>query len=125
MNNIQKAANHYYDEHCKNFDPGFHRGFEIGVAWASKKKVAYMNAKRIPTTEAKRLAKLYAQNQVIIVTWDKIYNRQHVVTYGLSVADCEQAALGGNFVKKALGWPDEQCHAEPARMRRKKERGVI
>ena len=79
-----------------------------------------MNTKRIPITEAKRLAKTYSQNQVIIVTWDKVNNRQHVITYGLSVTDCAQAALGGNFVKKALGWPDEQCHDEPARVRRMK-----
>jgi hypothetical protein len=77
-----------------------------------------MNTKRIPITEAKRLAETYSQSQVIIVTWDKINNRQHVVTYGKSITDCEQAALGGNFVKKALGWPDEHCHAEPARVRR-------
>jgi hypothetical protein len=79
-----------------------------------------VNTKRIPFSEAKRLAELYGQNQVIIVTWDKVNNRQHVVTYGKSITDCEQAAVGGNFVKKALGWPDELCHAEPARMRRKK-----
>jgi len=83
-----------------------------------------MNCKRIPITEAKRLAATYGQTQVIIVTWDKLNNRQHVVTYGKSITDCEQAAIGGNFVKKALGWPDELCHAEPARMRRKKMRSA-
>lgn len=81
-----------------------------------------MNTKRIPISEAKRISKTYGQNQVIIVTWDKTNNRQHVVTYGASITDCEQAAIGGNFVKKALGWDDKLCHAEPARIRRKRSR---
>ena len=78
-----------------------------------------MNKKRIPINEAKKISEKYGQNQVIIVTWDKINNRQHVVTYGSTITDCEQAAKGGNFVKKALGWPEEQCNAVPARVRRK------
>jgi hypothetical protein len=81
-----------------------------------------MNKQRIPISEAKRISKLYGQTQVIIVTWDRLNNRQHVVTYGQSLKDCEQAALCGNFVKKALGWPKEQCHAEPARVRLRNQR---
>jgi len=77
-----------------------------------------MNKKRIPITEAKRISKLYGQNQVIIVTWDKTNNRQHVVTYGKSIVDCAQAASGGNFVKKALGWPEKLCQAIPARIKK-------
>lgn len=75
-----------------------------------------MNCKRIPITEAKRISEIYGQTQVIIVTWDKDNNRQHVITYGKSSADCEQAAKGGNFVKEALGWPVPQCNALPARI---------
>lgn len=75
--------------------------------------------KRIPIIEAKRILKIYGQAQVVIVTWDKDNNRQHVITCGRTLVDCEQAANGGNFVKKALGWPDELCHAKPVRVRRK------
>jgi len=79
-----------------------------------------MNCKRVPFSEAKRLSAQYGLNQVIVVAWDKANNRTHIVTYGKSLTDCEQAAAGGNFVKNALGWPDELCHSEPARMRRKR-----
>jgi hypothetical protein len=75
--------------------------------------------KRIPISEAKRISEKYGQAQVIIVTWDRSNNRQHIITYGKSLKDCEQAAIGGNFVKKALGWPDNLCNEKPARVRRK------
>lgn len=65
-----------------------------------------MGAKRIPVSAAKAIAKKYSQNQVILVTFDKTENRTHVVTYGTSLEECKQAAQGGNFVKKALGWPE-------------------
>jgi hypothetical protein len=71
--------------------------------------------KRIPITAAKRIAKDYDKDQVIIVTWDKKHGRTHVTTYGKSTEECRQAADGGNLVKKALGWPDELCKAKPSR----------
>jgi hypothetical protein len=80
-----------------------------------------MNVKRIPISACKAISKKYGQSQVVLVTFDKTNNRQHVVTYGQSVQDCKQAALGGNFVKKALGWPDNLCHAKPARLKRTPE----
>lgn len=74
-------------------------------------------SKRIPIATAKRIADEHGQKQVIVVTFgdDGI---THVVTYGKSVEDCDQAAIGGNFVKRALGWPDELCHAESSRVKR-------
>lgn len=77
-------------------------------------------AKRIPIKAAKTIAEQYGQDQVILVTWDKINGRTHVVSYGRSLIDCEQAALGGNFVKKALGWPENLQHATPSRVKRRK-----
>lgn len=74
-------------------------------------------AARIPIAAAKRIAEEFGQRQVVLVTWDG--ETTHVVTYGKSVADCEQAAQGGNFVKKAMGWPEALCAARPARARRK------
>lgn len=83
-------------------------------------KLNKMNKRRIPIIEAKNIAKKYGQAQVIIVTWDKENGRTHVVTYGESLQDCDQAAKGGNVVKKALGFPDALCHEQPARVLKKK-----
>jgi hypothetical protein len=75
-------------------------------------------AARIPITAAKAIADKFDQRQVIIVTWDGATT--HVVTYGRTVAECEQAARGGNKVKAALGWPPKECTAVPARSRKKR-----
>ena len=75
-----------------------------------KKKQAYVD---VPIKAAKRIAKEFEKNQVIIVCWDQKHGRSHVTTYGKSKKECEQAAMGGNKVKKALGWPDHLCHAKP------------
>jgi len=74
-----------------------------------------MGAKRIPIQAAKDIATKYGQSQVIIVTWDGATGNTHVVTYGATVADREQAAKGGNLVKRTLGWPESLCNAIPAR----------
>ena len=65
-----------------------------------------MGSKRIPITAGKEISEKYGMTQVIICAWDKELNRTHVVTYGKTKEDCIQAAEGGNFIKKALGWPD-------------------
>lgn len=75
--------------------------------------------KKIPISAAKTIANKYDKNQVIIVTWDKKHGLTHVTTYGKTIEECEQAATGGNFIKKALGWPDKLCHAKPARSKKK------
>jgi hypothetical protein len=54
----------------------------------------------------------------VIFAYDPVSGRQHVTTYGQTVAQCEDAAKAGNFLKKALGWPAEQCEAKPARARK-------
>jgi hypothetical protein len=60
--------------------------------------------KRIPIKVAKQIAKEHCMKQVIVVAWDG--DKTHVVTYGMCAEDCDQAAQGGDFVKKALGWPN-------------------
>jgi len=72
--------------------------------------------KAIPIKAARDIAKQFNKNQVIIVTWDEAHKKTHVTTYGRTAEECAQAAMGGNLVKKALGWPDELCHAKPARI---------
>jgi hypothetical protein len=43
------------------------------------------------------------------------------VTYGKTLEDCDQAAQGGNKIKKTLGWPEELCSAEPSRVKKLKK----
>lgn len=73
-------------------------------------------ASRIPIAAARRIAEEFGQRQVILVCWDG--ETTHVTTYGASAAECAQAAEGGNYVKRALGWPERLCSAVPARARR-------
>jgi len=75
--------------------------------------------KKIPIVTARRIAKQYNKNQVIIVTWDSLHSKTHVTTYGKTLKECEEAAKSGNLIKKALGWPDNLCHTVPARIKRK------
>lgn len=74
--------------------------------------------KRIPISAAKRIAEELGLKQIILTAWDG--ELMHVVTYGKTIADCEQAAIGGNFVKKALGYPEEDCKTMPSRWKAKK-----
>jgi len=76
-------------------------------------------AKNIPITEAKTISQKHGFQQVIIVAWDSETSTTSVVTYGKSLEDCEQAAMGGNLVKKSLGWPDDKCNDAPYRAKKK------
>jgi len=69
----------------------------------------------VPIEAAKRIAKEFDKNQVIVVCWDNKHGKSHVTTYGKSKLDCALAAKGGNFVKTALGWPESMCNAKPER----------
>lgn len=77
--------------------------------------------KRIPIQSAKDIGQQFGYTQVIITAFDKETGVTSVVTWGKSQEDCEQAAIGGNFVKKALGWPPEKCNDKPARQIRKEK----
>ena len=73
---------------------------------------------RIPILDATRIGEKHGYSQVIIVAWDDQTGTTSVVTWGKSLKQSEEAAKGGNFVKKAMGWPDDMCQAEPARVKR-------
>lgn len=79
------------------------------------------NYKSVPITAAKKIAEEFDKDQVIVVCWDKEHGCTHVTTYGKTTEDCEQAAHGGNFVKKALGWPDSEAVATPERLRKEQQ----
>lgn len=76
--------------------------------------------KRIPISAAKLVADKHDCRQVIILAWDG--KLTHVVTYGKTLEDCDQAAQGGNKIKKVLGWPESLCQDEPSRVKKLKER---
>ncbi len=75
-------------------------------------------SKRIPIADAKTLAAKHALKQVIILAWDG--EATHVVTYGVTLADCAQAAEGGNRMKRVMGWPEAMCHDVPSRVKRRR-----
>lgn len=76
-------------------------------------------AKRIPINWAKKIAEELDYTQVIIHGYDGETNVQSVTTYGKTISDCENAAEGGNAIKKLLGWPEELCNAKPKRSKNK------
>lgn len=69
----------------------------------------------IPIAAARDFAIEHKLTQVIIVGWNG--RDTHVVTYGASATDCDQAAMGGNLVKKAIGFPESMCGSKPSRVR--------
>lgn len=74
-----------------------------------------LTGKRISIKAAKDVANQFGYTQVIITAFDKNTGTTSVCTYGKSQEDCVQAAQGGNFVKKALGWPESATNAKPSR----------
>ncbi len=72
--------------------------------------------KRIPINWAKKIAEDLGYTQVIIHAYDGETGIQHVTTYGKSKKDCENAAEGGNVLKRMLKWPEELCNAKPNRV---------
>jgi hypothetical protein len=72
---------------------------------------------RLPIQDAKEIAHKRGLRQVILLAWDG--ERSHVVTYGKSIEDCDQAAQGGEKLKKVLGWPNWE--AQPSRVKKLSE----
>jgi hypothetical protein len=56
----------------------------------------------LPIGAAASLAKAYGLRQVIITAWDG--STSHLVTYGESASDSDQATVGGKRIMYALGW---------------------
>lgn len=72
---------------------------------------------RMPIKAAKDVADLYGQDQVILLSFDKETGLTHVVTYGRTIADCEQAAMGGNRIKEFLRFDASKCQDRPRRLK--------
>lgn len=71
--------------------------------------------KRITISAAKHIADEFDKDQVIILAFSKKDGKTWVTTYGRTVQDCQQAADGGNRLKRVMGWPEELCNAMPSR----------
>lgn len=74
---------------------------------------------KIPISAAKEISKNFDWPEVVIFAYDPATGMQHVTTYGKTIEQCEDAAKAGNYLKKALGWPEELQHAVPKRSRKK------
>jgi hypothetical protein len=71
--------------------------------------------KRVTITAAKEIANKFDKDQVIIISFSKKDGQTWVTTYGRTVEDCQQAAEGGNKLKRAMNWPEELCNEMPQR----------
>ncbi len=66
----------------------------------------------IPIEAAKKIAEDFGYDQIIVIG-RRVGEApdpcgEHVTTYGIDKANCEAAALTGNFLKyKVMGWPKE------------------
>lgn len=69
---------------------------------------------RIPISAASEIGKKFSKDQVILVTWDEQSGDTWVTTWGSSRPQCVMAAKGGDFVKKALGWPNHLTKTKSA-----------
>jgi hypothetical protein len=70
----------------------------------------------IPISSAKALGQKHEKDQVIIATWCMKDGTTTITTWGNSIHDADQAAIGGNLIKEALGWPEENCKDVSARV---------
>ena len=79
---------------------------------------------KIPISRAKDIGKDLNYQQVIIVAWNK-NGTTHITTWGKTDQDSEQAAMGGEFIKKSLGWPDSLISTGSVPERIKKRHAVF
>lgn len=75
--------------------------------------------RRIPIAALERLCTEQGLSKAILFAHDG--EQDHVVTFGKSVTDADQAAQFGNRLKTAAGWP-ASLHAEPARVKKLRAR---
>jgi hypothetical protein len=69
--------------------------------------------KVIPISTARYLSQKFKYPEIVIFAYDPSTGKQHITTYGKSKAQCLDAAQAGNYLKKALRWPEEECNAQP------------
>ncbi len=57
----------------------------------------------IPSSHAKVIAEAYKKSMVLILAYDRLHEKTHCTTYGVTAIDKENAALAGERVVKELG----------------------
>ena len=62
---------------------------------------------------AKDISEKSGYDEVVIFGYNPKSGKQHITTYGVTIEQCKDAAKAGNYLKKALNWPEELCHTEP------------
>jgi hypothetical protein len=78
------------------------------------------SAIKFPITAAKKLAEEHNFDQVIVVGF-RAGSGTVCTSYGKTLKDCEQVAIGANKVKAAIGFPPEMCNTVPARAKKAKK----
>lgn len=69
--------------------------------------------KRISINAARQVGEENGCKQIILLAFDG--KLTHIVTWGKTTEDCEQAAHGGNLLKQKWGWPE--CNDQPSRVK--------
>ena len=69
--------------------------------------------KPIAISAAKEISLKYNYPEIVIFAYDPKTGMQHVTTYGKTKEQCLDAAKAGNYLKRALGWPEKLCNAKP------------
>lgn len=69
----------------------------------------------IKISDAKRISEKSGFPEIVIFGYDPESGSQHVTTYGKTKLQCNDAAKAGNHLKRALGWPEKDCHAKPSK----------
>ena len=67
--------------------------------------------KRVPVKAAKNLCEENGLRQVIVIGWDG--EKQHIVTYGMTKKECEEAAYASNILQEYFSWPEDYRHDVP------------
>jgi hypothetical protein len=73
--------------------------------------------KKVPIKSVRNIGKEFGFDQVIVLSFSRKDGVTNVATWGKTTNDCDEAAQGGNYIKKEiLNWPDNYCQTEPNRV---------
>lgn len=61
------------------------------------------NYKPVPVSVAQAIALTYDKSQVVVLTYDPVYQCTHTTTFGVEPFDKENAAAAGEICTKAIG----------------------
>lgn len=85
--------------------------YQIEAEKALKKFDDSFKEKDIPISLAGDISEITGFEHIIIYGYDD-NGTQHVTTYGRTKSQCLNAASCGNWLKRQLGWPEENCNSQ-------------